>query len=316
MLFSLYGENTLLAKRKLNEIIEKYRSKYKSGLNLIKIEANEENFEKLKDAIETISMFQEKKLIILENLFSSPPKIQEKFYNYLEKKEIFKNDRINVIIFEKKLPDKKLKFFRLIIKKSFKSQEFPKLNNLQLKKFIKKEVESLNGKIQEEAIDKLIFHCNSDIWQIENEIKKLIAFKEKEIITTKDVEDLCVSNFDISIFETIESIAKKQKQKAINLLMDHFKKGENELKILAMINFQFRNLIKVKSLLNNKKNIYQIQKITGLHPFVVRKTVFLAKNFNLEELKNIYKKLFETDLLIKTGKIDPKIGIEKFIAEI
>lgn len=316
MIFFLYGENTFLSKRKLSEITKKYRSKYKSGLNLLKIEATNDGFEKMKDFIETISMFSEKKLLVLKNLLSSPKEIQKKFQKYLKEKKIAKSENINIIIFEETKPDKKSIFFKELFKSAFKKQEFNKIDGPKLRYFIKKEVEELGSKIENKAIEKLILYCNGDIWQIENEIQKLTSFKEKEIIKEEDVEKICVANIDLNIFETIEAIAKKEKQKALSLIREHFKKGENELKILSMINYQFRNLIKIKSLIEEKKNFYQIQKMTNLHPFVVKKTMFLARKFNFNELKEIYRKLFEIDFAIKTGKIEPQLGIENFIIEI
>ena len=86
MVFFLYGNDTFRSIRKLKEIVAKYRSKHKSGFNLLKTEANEEGFEQLKDRIETISMFSEKKLIIIEDLLSANKAIQEKFQKYLERK--------------------------------------------------------------------------------------------------------------------------------------------------------------------------------------------------------------------------------------
>ncbi len=79
-----------------------------------------------------------------------------------------------------------------------------------------------------------------------------------------------------------------------------------------------RNLIKIKSLAENSsfsswQFSYQASKTLGLHPFVVKKTLPIAQNFSMEELKNSYQKLLELDYQIKTGKIDPKIGIEMFV---
>jgi len=38
--------------------------------------------------------------------------------------------------------------------------------------------------------------------------------------------------------------------------------------------------------------------------------------FTLEELKKIYYKIFQADLNIKTGKIEPEVGLDLLITEI
>ena len=61
---------------------------------------------------------------------------------------------------------------------------------------------------------------------------------------------------------------------------------------------------------------YIILKKSGLHPFVVRKTYYQCNQFSFSELKKIYQKIFKIDFNIKTGKIEPGIGLDLLIAEI
>jgi DNA polymerase-3 subunit delta len=316
MVLFLYGSDTFRSKRKLNEIIEKYHSKYKSGLNFIELDANEDGFDELKKRIETISMFKEKKLIIFKSVFSTPKSFQQKIEKYLIEKDLFGKKDLFLIFFEEGEIKNKSTLSKLLFQKSFKKQEFKELPLLKVREFVKKEVKNLGGEISKPAVDKLISYYENNLWQIENELKKLVTFKQNKAIEGKDVENLCEANLNPSIFKTIEAISKKDKKEALKLISEHLECGENEIRILSMINYQFRNLMKIKSLLKEKKTIYQIQRTSGLHPFVVKKTLPLAQNFSMEELKNIYQKLLELDLSIKTGKIEPKIGIEMFVMEL
>jgi DNA polymerase III delta subunit len=90
-------------------------------------------------------------------------------------------------------------------------------------------------------------------------------------------------------------------------MSDYFEKGEDEIRLLGMFVYQFRNLIKVKSApLEN----------LGLHPFVLRKTREQAKNFSFEELKKIYYQLLTIDFDIKLGKVNSTAALELFVAGI
>ena len=64
------------------------------------------------------------------------------------------------------------------------------------------------------------------------------------------------------------------------------------------------------------RNQYEVAKLTKLHPYVVQKGMDQLRNYNFEKLKRIYKKLEEIDLASKTGKIDIRIALDKFVAEI
>jgi len=315
MILFLFGENVFLANRKLQEIIEKYRQKYKSGLNFLKIEASEEGIEELKKVAETISMFGEKKLIIFENPFSLSKTLQEELKNYLSKSPILTSKEVFLVFFHKGDVSKKTSLFNFLLKKSYRKQKFEKLSPIKIFHFIQKEALRFGSRIDKEATQKLIFFYGDDLWQISNEVQKLATYKKNKLITSQDVDSLCVAEINPNIFETIEAISKKEKRKALKLFADHLKKGENELRILAMIVFQFRTMIKLKSLIekHSTRSVLKLQKLSGLHPFVIKKTLPLLSQFSLEDLKKLYQKLLALDFKIKTGKIDPKLALQMFI---
>ncbi|MGB4253521.1 MAG: DNA polymerase III subunit delta [Minisyncoccales bacterium] len=321
MILFLYGPDNFRSKKKLEEIINQHRLKYKSGLNFAKIESNkdEEWFDQFKKRVETVSMFQENKLIILKNIFLSSKYLQDKFKDYLNEKKIFEKKDIILVVFEEGEIKKTNTLFKFLLKNAFKKQEFKNFTPSKLKIWIQKEVKKHKGEIDDEAISSLITYVGNDLWQIDQEIKKLIAFTNRKTIKKENVDALCKALIDPNIFETIESISKKDKKRALLLISEHLEEGENEIKILSMIVYQFRNLLKLKDLATETKsflNIYQLQRITGLHPFVIKKTLPIAQKFSIEELKNIYQKLLKLDFQIKTGKIEPRLGIEMFITNL
>jgi DNA polymerase III delta subunit len=61
---------------------------------------------------------------------------------------------------------------------------------------------------------------------------------------------------------------------------------------------------------------YEISKISKLHPFVVKKSLMQIRSITLQKLKEIYGKLENLDTAAKIGKIDIKLGLDKFIAEL
>jgi len=83
-----------------------------------------------------------------------------------------------------------------------------------------------------------------------------------------------------------------------------------------MFVYQFRNLLLVKSLLQNGVNTAQIGQKIKLHPFVLKKTLAQAQNFSLADLKKIYAGLLETDISIKNGRLAPAAAVDLMVAEI
>ncbi len=100
----------------------------------------------------------------------------------------------------------------------------------------------------------------------------------------------------------VDALGSKDKKKAINLFKKHLEKGEDLHYLLSMFVYQFRNLIKVRS--GGKLD---------LHPFVIKKTQYQARNFSVDELKKIYHELLMIDFNTKMGKRDIKTALELFV---
>jgi len=130
------------------------------------------------------------------------------------------------------------------------------------------------------------------------------------------VELMVKPKIEADIFKTIDALAQRNKKQALYLIRKHLEKGDPPLYILSMINFQFRNLLVVKDLIERQKPYYAILKITKLHPFVVRKSYEQAGKFTLPELKKIYQKIFQADLSIKTGRMEPETALDLFLTEL
>ena len=314
MIIFLYGEDSYRSRQKLNEIINHYKKIHKSGLNLKYFDGRELSLEGFKDEIQQTSMFAEKKMIVLKSVFPN----REFKESFLKDSKKFINSKDIILFFEGGEVLRNDSLFKLL-KKYGKSQEFEPLEGEQLRRWVKKEFANLKTKIDEDALIKLIEFVGNNLWQMENEIKKLVSYKLKcpnPEISQRDVELLVQPKIEPDIFKTIDAIAIKNKKQAFFLIHKHLEKGDSPLYLLSMINFQFRNLLIIKDLIQRYRFPYAISKITDLHPYIVKKSYSQAQKFTIQELKKIYQKIFQVDLSIKTGKREPETALDLFIAEI
>ena len=320
MIIFLYGPDTYRSRRKLNEIIEHYKKIPKSGLNLKNFDFRENSFEDFWDAFRSYSMFDEKKLMIVRNVFSNI-KIEKDFEKSLEKLSKSKE----VVLFYEEEVDEKKPLFELL-KKQGKSQNFKLLKGKALKNWVKREFKKYSANIDESALNLLLDFVGNNLWQMSNEIKKLVNYKRKpafakasagkEKIETKDVRTLIRPKIETDIFKTIDAIAAQNKKRALLFIKKHLERGDSPSYILAMINFQFRNLLIIKDLIDRGKSLAAIFREANLHPYVIKKSYAVAKKFQFDELKKIHQKIFKADLGIKTGKISPQAALDLLITEI
>lgn len=296
MIQFLYGQDTYRSRQELVRIIEDYKKTNPDWLDFNRIDTNDkeiEVFEEIRKNSETISMFNEKKLIVIENIFLANQQVQEQVLNFFKKKQ-FKN--VEIVLRDEE-PDKRSKLFKFLQKKS---KEFKPLTGAQLKNWIEDYVEKQKGKIESPAIEKLVEYIGSDLWRMSNEINKLLNYSK--IIKSENVELLVKPEIDLNIFNLVDALGYKNKNKALELFKRYSEKGEDENYLLAMFIYQIRNLIKVKS--GGKLD---------MHPFVIRKTGQQARNFDWDDLKKIYSQLLTIDFDIKTGKTDIRTALEIFL---
>jgi len=319
MILFLYGPDTYRSRQKLNEIIEHYKKIHKSGLNLKFFEGEELNFEDFKDEFQQTSMFKEKKLVVLTNFFSNLV-FKERF---LKEGKNFVNSADIILFYEKNPIPEKDSLFHFLIKNA-KSQEFKLLAGQKLKNWVKKEFLNFGIEISQEALEKLISFVGNDLWQMSNEIKKLVAYRtgHNQVTTVtkvcpeikrEDVELLVKPKIETDIFQTINAIAARNKKMALKLLKAHLEKGDSPFYLFSMINFQFRNLLIIKDLMERNLSPYSLN---HLHPYVIKKSIPLLEKFSFSELKKIYQKIFQLDLDVKTGKIEPEMALDLLITEL
>jgi DNA polymerase-3 subunit delta len=306
MLIFLYGQDTYRSRDELKKIIEEREKASLNWFNFIRIDAKEnelEIFEQISQTANTVSMFNEQKLIVVENILSAPEEMQKNILDLLRNKNIEK-DPNTTIIFWTDEKDAKNEFFEYLKTKA-KFQEFKLLEGNQLRKWIRDYINEQKGRVDSSAIEKLIECIGNDLWRMKNEIDKLLNYSD--VIKLNDVELLVKPEIDLNIFELIDAMGYKNKVKALKLFNQHLERGADEFYVLSMIVYQLRNLLLVKST--------PIAKLK-LHPFVIRKSLQQVGNFTFEELKKIYYQLMTIDLRAKTGKADINSALELFLTSL
>ena len=207
-----------------------------------------------------------------------------------------------IIVFWVEKPDKRLGLFKFLKSKA-KVKEFSLLKGSQLKNWIKDYIKEQKGEIDNLAIDKLIEYVGKDLWRMSNEINKLLNYNRT--IKNESIELLVKPEIDLNIFNMVDALGHKDKNKALKMFKQYLEKREDENYLLTMFIYQIRNLIKAKS--GGKLD---------MHPFVIQKSRQQANNFEWDDLKKIYYQLLTIDFDTKTGRADSKTALELWLAQL
>lgn len=323
MIIFLYGDDTYRSTQKLEDLKAKFlREVDATGMNLISLDGAKLKFEEFNQQIKASPFLARKRMVIIKNLISEnkSKEIQKEIVSLLDKEWKNKEDD-NILIFWEGIskPGSKTKdaLWKRLVKEKF-AQAFYLLEPMEINSWITKEIEKRGAKIDKDAINLLGALAGNDLWQMSNEITKLISFAQDKSISGSDVESLVKAKFDENIFNLIDALGAKNKKLALKLLSDQFELEVHPLELLASLIWQFRILLLAKDLQRENPRISQSEIVNQLdiHPFVVKKSFGRLKNFSLEQLKSIYNELLQIDYKIKTSNLNPQLFFDLLIAQI
>jgi len=310
MVIFFYGQDSYRLSIQEKKLKEKFISASLGDTNLAVLDSKTLTYDEYIRQILAMPFLSKTRLVIIDNILSEGKKdIQDQIGEALKKVP-----SSTVLLFTETKPDKRLSLFKKLIKVD-KVQEFPVLEDIQVKRWIKAETENRGGQIDSDAINLLFQNIGPDLWRLSNEIDKLIAYSKQ--LTAENIELLVQSQVDQDIFRLVDALGQKNFKNALKETTRLQQTSGNEIYIFTMIVYQYRNLLIVKDLQGRKiNNSFAIAKASGLNPYVVQKTMAQTGRFTMDELKKNYATLLDFDGRLKTGKIEGKAAIALLLAKL
>ncbi len=168
--------------------------------------------------------------------------------------------------------------------------------------------------IEQAAATALALVVGDDLHAADNELAKLATYTGGERpITEADVALLTPYVAEANIFDMVDALGRRDGRAALSLL-HRLLQEDDPLPIFGMIVRQFRLLLLAREYLNEGGAPRQAGAALGVHPYVAEKVVSQARVFTLEQLEAIYRHLLDTDVAIKTGKVDAGLALDLLVA--
>lgn len=322
-MYLIYGREKYLFDSLKETLLLKYKGNSFKEFNFQIVDAGETAFFNIIDTFDILPFMDKKRIIIIKNCpyFNS---IKNGISDFEIEKliEYFKNPSSTTVIFffAGVTVDKKRKLYKGI-KKYGEIIEFNKLDEIDLSKWIQKEVKRFNKKIDKNGIKTFISNLSylnknstKTIYDVKNELNKLINLVgDKKDITANDVNMLVENSLETDIFELVDNIGSKNAKNAILIFNNLVDRGESEFLIFNMISRQFRMLKKTLEYYKTGLSISDIASKLSLPPFVIKKYIPQSRKFNSKNLSKLIKESVDIEYKIKTGMVNPKLQIELLI---
>lgn len=304
MVYLLYGTEDF----EIEEEIKKL-SKDIDEMNISKYDLNNDMLSLALEDAKTISLFGDKKLVIVDNanMFTgSTSKDSELIEEYLN--HINENTTLVLIVHNDKLDTRK-KITKLI-KKVGKVQEFN--DELDTTSLVRRLFKDYN--IDYKTIQLFIDRVGNNPLIIQSEINKIKIYKDNDKnITEEDILNLTAKLIEIDIFKLIDYIVRKNKEKALELYYEMLKMNEEPIKIVVILANQFRIMYQSKELLKKGYSEKDIANTLKIHPYRVKLAIQNSRNYTSDILLKNLNALADIDIGIKTGTINKDLALELFI---
>lgn len=309
MILFLYGGDAFRLQEELSDLKTRFVKKHGRN-NLSEIDLKEDEPSRIFEAIQNLPLFAATRFVVIRSAVNGLNKLdQEKLLKILPEEE--KSKELVICFFEKENP-KNTKLFQYL-RKLKHAKYFEELKGLELSKFAKQIAKKGGCDIEPQALEMLVIRSHGNLWWIKNTLQQLCAYANGQRIQVQHVQDLTTLKMPPTIFRTIDAIAERKSDLALKLIHEHLKSGDTEEYLLSMIYYQFANLIQIKELLESGKNIQAIEKITKLHPFVVKKTSAQATKFSMPFLRAIFSKLADADMKVKNRDLDASVALDLIV---
>ena len=308
MNYLLYGTEKFLIDKEVKNIISKNNIE---EINISKYDLELNSLNEILDDANTVSLFSNNKLIIVDNAYIFSRVINKKIDNIESLENYLKNNSDTIIIFinNNEKIDSVKKIVKLI-KENGVVKEFNPLKNINTT--VKNMFDDY--KISDNSINLLINRVGNNLELIYQEVEKLKIYKiNDKIITNQDIEDIIIENIDIDIFKFIDDIINKNKKEAIKTYRELIKLNEEPIKIIALLASKFRLMYQASLLAKKGYTEDNISEILKVHKYPVHLAILSGYKYNPNILLKYLNELANLDIGIKTGEKDKELALELFI---
>jgi DNA polymerase-3 subunit delta len=194
---------------------------------------------------------------------------------------------------------------------------FPLLRDSKLRQWIQQRVSKEGGTISPQAVDSLAALVGNNLWIMASEINKLVLFTSGRRIEESDVSTVVSYAQQANVFAMVDAIIELKGGVAEQLMQQLLQQGVAPAYLLVMLSRQLNLIVRGKELKSQGKPGSDIQNRLGLSSeFVLRKTLEQADRYSWGRVKEVYQRLLEADLSIKTGKYDGELALNILIADL
>jgi DNA polymerase-3 subunit delta len=197
-------------------------------------------------------------------------------------------------------------------------KDFPRMRDGDVPQWIMQRARKKGVDIGRAAATELGQLIGSELRALDTELDKLATYVAPGAsIEIDDVREL-VAGAVAGIFALLDAIAERRPAAALGILHTQLSAGSDPAEIYAQVVALVRRLLVVKELTAERRPLAQNAPSFGLtsSSFALEKLQRQAARLSIADLEHTYEVLRDTDLAVKTGKLEAEVALDLVVAEI
>ena len=210
-------------------------------------------------------------------------------------------------------PDKRLKKLWEAVEKNGQIVEFRRQDQKELIPWVSRHFASYKKKISNELCAYLIDITGGTMTALNGEIEKICAYSGADEIKKSDIDAVTEPVLDAVVFQMTDLLSSGRYDQAFQKLQELLKMQQEPVAILGAVGGHFRRLSAARTLLDNGKTAYDLQKLCGIPDYPARKTMEAARRVSPHFCREAANLVLETDYRMKTSFDDPERLLEMML---
>ncbi len=321
MIYILFGPDDFSLREKLAELKKELGDSESLAINTTTFEGSHLTIAQLISACNTIPFLATNRLVIVEGLLS---RFEQKtggrdpdWDEWKGLKEHASNMPPTTVLM---LIDGKIGRGNPLLKRIApisKVWEFPLLKSASLQNWIRSRVAKCEGSISPRAVKLLTELAGENLWVLAGEIDKLCLYARGRRIEEEDIRQATSYAREASIFALVDAIVEKKHSAAMRLLHQSLAEGMAPTYILFMLARQLRLIVQALEVRGQGTSLIEKREYLGLSPnYPIEKLLEQSAGYPMPRLVEVYEKLLETDMAIKTGKWKDDLALDLLVAHV
>jgi DNA polymerase-3 subunit delta len=317
MLYILYGADDFSLKLKLGELEVELGDMSSREFNRVTFNARELIPAELVSACSTLPFLGQKRMVMVEGLLGHLDSLSKTPDEWKFLPDFVKRMPESTILV---LVDGNIKKDNLMLKKLSSQavvENFSPLRGSKLQEWIRQRVKERDGEISSQAAGLLTALAGDNLWVLSHELDKLLLYTGGRRVEAGDVRRLTNYVREVTIFATVDAIIERRGATALQMVHRLLEEGASVSYILTMITRQLRLMIQLKDMDVRRLGEDSLRRELGVSPaYPLSKLWRQAAGYSVERLVDMYEKLLEVDIAIKTGKWRAELAADLLVAEL